>query len=251
VKRPLIALVPVLTLALVAGAGCSRQTVDSDRLRLLGAIPPGAVERGVYLYEPGADDDVLPGSLAGPDLAPLLERADLVAETAAPPLVVAIGVPEGDLPEDAEIVDGVLVAGAEPDEAAEARARLEKKTNPKGILLSLAAADSPVGWAGPASVANHDAGELKDAIVTLWPDWVVFGAEVDDADRASGATQDALRNGSLPSSPGKTWTSLLTESEVTVDNAGDLLVTAVPEGFPGLLLRQLIDSGSLTFLTSG
>ena len=224
---------------------------QGPRARLLGAVPPAVAERGVYLFEPSAPDDLLPGSLAGPDLAVLLQGAELVVESAVPPLVLAAGVPaDAELPEGAEMVDGILVAGAESSEVRAARERLQDGVAPEGALAELAAGEEAVGWAGPASVASSQAGDLGDVVIALARRRFSARVEAPDPERSIQAIGGALALDPVPSSPGKTWDALLTQQDLGVQ--GDAIVIgARPKGFPGLLLRQLLDTRSLAFLASG
>lgn len=223
----------------------------SDRARLLGAVPPAAAERGVYLFEPAAPEDLLPGSLAGPDLAVVIQGAELVVETAVPPLVLATGVPdEVALPAGVTKVEGVLVAAVDDGDRAEAGDRLRRGEPPEGSLAGLAAASEPVGWAGPAEVASPAAGDLGDVLVLLSARRIHIRAESPDPGRAIQAIARELGTGTVPSSPGKAWTGLLRSQDILLDDRA-VIVKAKPTGLPGLLLRQLIDSRSLSFLVSG
>lgn len=229
--------------------GAPRPT--GDRARLLGAIPPETAERGVYIYDPSAPEDLLPGSLAGPDLAVILQRAELVVETAVPPLVLAAGVPEDVvLPDDVSMVDGVVIAAVDGDERAAAADRLRQGAAPEGVLAELGAASEPVGWAGPAEVASSNAGGLGDVVVRLSSSRIHIRAETPTPDEAIRPIARSLGTGTVPSSPGKAWTDLLGAQDV-FEEEGAVVVRARPQGLPGLLLRQLIDSRSLSFLTAG
>ena len=199
-------------------------------------MPPEATDRGVYVYEPAAGDEVTPGSLLAPVLGGLLDEAALVVETGAPPLTLLAGI-SSDAPAPAVKVGDVVLLGA-PGDVAAAQARLADDAAPEGLLARLASAGAPVGWAGPLPGG--------DVLLEADAERVVVRATGADA----GAVTRALAEQAPPNSPGKPWRELLVRP--SVEAVGDeVVVTATRGDLPGVLLRQLIDTRSLTFLAPG
>jgi hypothetical protein len=236
----------VAVAAAVACAGGPTPPVgepDPARSRLLGALPPAEAARGVYVVDLAASGDFNPGSRLAPIVAGLAADAELLVETAAPPVTLLAGV--GDdvtVPAEAARVDDVVVL-AEPAVRDEVVARLRDGARPEGLLAGLAVAGPPVGWAGPTPSPSG----LGTTVIELRPDAITF--RVSDVPLAAAAehAQRELTEGAPPGSPGKPWRDVLGDAVVERD-AGTLLITAVPLDLPGLFLRALIDGRQLTFL---
>lgn len=218
--------------------------VDPARARLLGALPPAEAARGVYIVDLHEAGELSPGSRIAPLVAPLAQTADLLVETAAPPVTLLGGVaPDVDTPAEAVRVDDVVVIGAPPARDA-AVARLREDAQPEGLLAQLAAASAPVGWAGPTPAPNGSG----TTIVTLSEDRVEFAVDLQvPGAAAEDHARRQLAEGGPSGSPGKPWRSILDGAEVSRD--GDrLIVTAAPADLPGLFFRVLMDQRQVTFL---
>jgi hypothetical protein len=238
-----------LALALAAtaliAAGCTAQQPaegGDDRGRLLGGIPPALAGRGVYIFTANPGEDVSPGSLLAPVIGAALLEADLIVETGAPPVNLALGIESSEVPAGATLVGDVLVTGA-PDDVAVVTQRLEASAEPEGLLAELAAQDAPTGWAGLPPTRQPLGGQV---LITMDDESLALHYE-DAPPGTAEAIQEGLANGAPPQSPGKPWSGLLLEPTVEVDGP-DLKVTAQRGDLPGELLRQLIDSKSLSFL---
>lgn len=238
----------VLALAAMAVlvAGCTmggRQAAPSgDRARLLGAIPPTMVQRGVYVFTATPGEDISPGSLLAPIIGAALSEADLIVETGAPPVNLALGIQASEVPAGATRVGDVLVTGAPGDVAAVAQ-RLEDAAEPEGLLADLAAQDAPVGWAGPAPNRARTAGQV---LLTMDAKRVMLEYRDAPPDAAQ-AIREGVASGAPPQSPGKPWSAMMTSPTVEA-TGGTVTLTADRADLPGELLRQLIDSKSLSFL---
>ena len=223
---------------------------DPARAAVIAAIPPEVVERGVFVYDPSATRDLFPGTFSGPDLGIVLSEADWIAESGVPPLVVASGVDAAEPPRGVEVVEGLLIAAADPPEGVAAAERVRQGVDAEGLLARLTAASAPLSWAGPATRANRAAGRLGDALIHMGGNDITISVEAPDPEAAAGAIEEELSSGGIPSSPGRTWDLMLVEPHVSAED-GSVMIQAQVGDFPALLLRQLIDSGSLGFLTSG
>jgi hypothetical protein len=265
VRHPILrgraALLAVVALAVLGLAACS-QPADSpahpadarmDALRILGALPPEAAARGVYVIRPAEAGAFSPGSRLAPLLGALGEQARLLVETAAPPMVVLAGVPDDAvLPGGAERLDGLVVLAADVTRA-EFRRQLTGGTGPRGLLAQLAAVQAPVAYAGPlpgSPTGSPTGGDRADGTFLLARDAGTVRIDV-RADAPPAAVVEVIRarlaDGHVPGSPGRPWRALLEAAEVAVD--GRLVrVTATPVGLEGPLLRRLVDDQALTFL---
>ena len=245
----LLALVCVCALAAGCTGGGQAEGVamDPERLQLLSALTDGLAARGVYVFETKLGEDLSPGSLLAPVIGASLLEADLVVETGAPPVNLALGVPEGDVPPGARRVGDVLVTGA-PGDVAEVEPRLRETELPPESLMDLAAVTSPVAWGGPPPVRQQLAGHVvitmdEQKVRLVWHD-------ADVMERSAVGIAQALAEGGPPQSPGKRWDTLLLEPKVTVEG-DDLIIEAGRGDLPGTLLRQLVDSKALGFLAAG
>ena len=230
------------------GAGCTAQQPaggGDDRSRLLGGIPPAMAGRGVYVFTLNPGEDTSPGSLLAPVIGASLAQAELIVETGAPPVNLALGIEASEVPTGATRVGDVLVTGA-PDDVAAVTERLKAAAEPQGLLAALAAQDAPVGWAGPPPIREPVPGEV---LITMDEESVTL--EYRDArPGAAQAIQEGLASGAPPQSPGKPWSGLLRAPAVQVES-DTVKVSAERGDLPGELLRQLIDSESLSFLSAG
>lgn len=232
-----------LALAACAG-GPPAPALDPDRTRLLGGLPPDEAARGVYVVDLQEAGELSPGSRVAPLVAPLVDDAKSMVETAAPPITLLGGVDAGvDIPAGATRIDDVIVI-AEPAVRDEVVARVQREAQPEGTLTQLATASAPVAWAGPTPAPNG----TGTTVAALSEDSVRFAVDLEDP--SGGAVEHARRElleGGPAGSPGKPWRSILAEAEVSQD--GDrLVVTGVPADLPGLFFRVLIDQRQITFL---
>lgn len=218
--------------------------VDEQRLRLLGGVPPAEAERGLYLVDLKAAGEQSPGSRVGPFLGTVLDQAQLLVETTAPPLTLLGGMDdEIETPSHALRVDDVLVF-AEPDPAQAAADLLADGAAPGPELTAAAASQAPVVWVGPTPAPNAEGSTL----IELGADSVTFSVTPSDAvDVAVAHARQELAAGAPPGSPGKPWTSVLAEADVSVDGP-QVIIRARPLDLPGPFLRSLIDQQQLTFL---
>ena len=237
-------LLAAAALVLVACAGdAPAAPPQSERARLLGAIPPDAAARGVYVVDLDTAGDLSPGSRIAPLVAPLAEDAEWLVETGGEPLTLLGGVPDDvPTPEMATRAGEVLIIGA-PEARQAAVDRLEDGAVPQGSLAELAAADEPVGWAGPTPSPDGQG----TTVITLADDRVRFATETEAPGAAAADVQEQLETGGPVGSPGKRWSSVLGDPEVTTEG-NRLVITAVPEDLPGLFLRVLVDQRQITFL---
>lgn len=241
-RRSLTSAVVGLTLTL-AGCVAGGPAGDSERARLLGGLPPGEAERGVYVVELDAAGELSPGSRVGPFLGPVLEEAELLVETTAPPVTLLGGVAQ-DIPTPEHAVRvGTTLVFAQPDVAEATATRLRDAADPSRALAAAAASPAPVVWFGP----TPSPGAGGTTLVELDTDDVTFTVAPASA-VAVDRMQTELNDGGPPGSPGKTWPTLLGDAEAHQD--GDrVIVTAAPRDLPGALLRSLLDQQQLTFLT--
>jgi hypothetical protein len=192
---------------------------DGPRAALVSLVPVDAVERGVWLLDPGAPD--YPGSPF--DLLLPTSAASLLLEAPAGPLVAVGGLPhDQEVPEQAEVRQ--LPGAGRTAVAGPARPPSEQ-TSP--LLARLAATSAPVAWAGVVGGV--------EGLVTL--DGDALRAELD------GITEERVRDeleGSLPGSPGKRWSDVVADVDVR-DDGGKVVVTARTTALPAGLLRTLID----------
>ena len=221
---------------------------DGSRVSLIGAVPGDAANRGVYAFTAPLGDELSPGSLLAPVIGAALQSADLVVETGAPPLTLALGISEdAELPAPARRVGDVVVLGT-PEDVAAAVARLESDQPPVASLASLVTSEEPVAWAGPPPTREPVPGHV---LMTMDEDSVSLTySGAPDPDALRSVVTQGLETGAPPQSPGKPWRTLLVEPTVTV-GAGALDIAARRGDLPGSLLRQLIDSRSFTFLAGG
>ena len=228
-----------------APAGPTAPAADAQRLRLLGGVPPADAARGLYVVDlEAAVGDLSPGSRVGPFLGGVLEQAQLLVETNAPPVTLLGGIPDSvETPEHAERVDDALVF-AEPETVAVAAGRLRQHATPDDALAGLAASAAPVAWIGPTpspagtgrTLIEMDA---KSVTFTVTPTITV--------DEAAAFATDQLATSGPPGSPGKPWSTVLTDIDVTT-SADAVVITAKPSDLPGPLLRSLVDQRQLSFL---
>ncbi|MGH2692237.1 MAG: hypothetical protein ACRDHM_07005 [Actinomycetota bacterium] len=242
----------LLGLAVLSACTAQPETrpVDSQRARLLAALPDDALERGVYLFEGDVSEELSPGSLLAPIIGSLIPQADLIVETGAPPVTLLSGLDEDvNLPERMARVDGVAVLGSDEDVAA-VREALGEGSGLIEPLPVLADSSAPVGWAGPlpgcepGSTADLSEGSLTVALAETLVELSVAGRSAQDLESV---VDGRLETEGPAHSPGKPWRSILADHAVRMD--GELLVIeAVPVDLPGGLLRQLLDTRGLSFL---
>lgn len=226
-------------------AGCGGgDTGDPQRARLLGGLPPDQADRGVYVVDLTTAGELSPGSRVGPFLGAVLDEADLLVETTAPPVTLLGGVaPDIATPAHALRVGTTLVF-AEPEVAETVAQRLRDEQAPVPGLTAAAATSAPVVWLGPTP-ATRAAGST---LVELAPDTVTFTVTpASPSDTAVEETRGALSAGTPPGSPGKSWDVLLADADVHADGER-VVITATPRDLPGPLLRSLLDQRQLTFL---
>jgi hypothetical protein len=224
--------------------------VPDDRDRLLGALPDDAVDRGVYVVVPGDDPLRAPASLLDPMLGDLVAQSSVMVETAAPPLTLLGGIPDDAvLPFGAARVDDVVVAGR-PEDLEEVTARMAEKAAPRPSHAAIARSDAPVAWSGPLPGLHSDGRELGDgrALLELRGEDLRITVEVmTPVAHAAQVIAARLADGAPPGSPGKPWSTLLLDAQVTAD--GDVVrVQARTEGLDGRFLRSLLDGQGLSFL---
>ena len=226
-------------------SGAAAPAAPNDALlRMLGGVPAAEAERGVYLVDLGEAGELSPGSRVGPYLGGVLEQADLLVETAVPPVTLLGGVDaEVQTPEHGLRVDDILVF-AEPDLAQAAANLIAEQAQPDAALAAAAASTAPVVWIGPTPSPT---GKGR-TVIELDTDSVTFTATptvpVSDAVEF---TQAQVAKSGPPGSPGKPWSTIFTAAEVSAD--GDqVVITATPQDLPGPLLRSLVDQRQLSFL---
>lgn len=245
IQRPrLLLAAAALVLTACSGGAPGPVAANPSLARLLGALPPEEAVRGVYVVDLDEAGELSPGSRLAPMVAPLADDADLLVETAAPPVTLLGGVGDGvAVPSEAVRVGDVLVIAA-PEVRDAVAARLRDRAQPDGALAELAAASAPVAWHGPTPAPNGSG----TTTITVSEQEVRF---VVDAQVPTAAAEDharqVLRAGGPTGSPGKRWSAILGGATVTTQD-GRLIVEAVPEDLPGLLLRVLIDQRQVTFL---
>ena len=211
---------------------------------MLGGVPAAEAERGLYLVDLRRAGELSPGSRVGPFLGAVLEQADLLLETAVPPVTLLGGVDaQVDTPEHALRVEDVLVF-AQPDVAKTAADRIAEDAQPATALAQAAGSPAPVVWIGPTP---SPAGTGR-TLIELDSDSVTFTVTPTlPVDEAVEHTRAQLAESGLPGSPGKTWSTVFTDAQVSAD--GDqVVVTATPRDLPGPLLRSLVDQRQLSFL---
>lgn len=241
-------------LALALLPACAAQPdggpVDSERARLLAALPDDALSRGVYLFKGGLGDEISPGSLVAPIIGSLIAEADLVVETGAPPLTLLSGLPrDAELPDRMERVGNVAFLGL-PEDMSAVEARLESPGEPPEALAVLARSSAPVGWAGPLpGCAPGDTPPISEGSLTveLSEGSVALSVTGPSAQELEPLVAARLQDEGPANSPGKPWNTILTDQRVSFDD-GTLLIEAVPADLPGGLLRLLLDTRGLGFL---
>lgn len=218
---------------------------DREVLRVLGGLPLTEARRGVYVVDLTEAGELSPGSRLSPVVRPFVDSgATLLIETAAPPVTLLGGVPASmKIPQGAIRVRDVVVF-AEPDVAKEVEERLRTEEQPDSDFLVLAG-PQPVGWAGPTP--SPDATGRTTIIAT--PDRLRFTVDLGDADpvAAKQHVEEELASGAPPGSPGKPWSTVFGDPDVTIDGE-ELTLTVRPLDVPGLFLRALIDQRQATFL---
>lgn len=162
-----------------------------------------------------------PGSLLGVVLP--LESATLLVE-APGPLALLAGVPAGVAVPPPARREGDVVVLAGPGR--------DLGSGLAGSLRALAATTSPTAWTGTVDGSR--------VLVTLDGDRLQVRADGVPASRVRAALE-----GSLPSSPGRSWRQLLADAEVTGAGDGSVLTARTTAALPPTLLRQLVDRGSL------
>ena len=232
--------------AAVLAAGCSPPATpveDSPRARLLGALPAEQAERGVYIVDLATAGEASPGSRLGPLLEGVIDDADLMVETAAPPVTLLGGVDESvPTPPDA-VREGTTLVFAAPDVAAATRQRLRDGELAAGELVELSASSAPVAWRGPTP-APEATGRTT---ITLSDATVMMRADTSAPGPLAESVREQLQSGGPPGSPGKPWSTLMADPDV-VAGPGHVTILATPRDLPGLLLRSLVDQQQLTFL---
>jgi hypothetical protein len=239
----------LLAAAALVATGCSGGAAppasgDPGVLRVLGGVPASEAERGVYVVDLGEAGEQSPGSRVGPFLGPVLDESDLLVETAVPPVTLLGGVDDDvETPEHAVRAGDVLVF-AEPDVAQTAADLIDEGAQPSAELAAAAGSPAPVVWVGPTPspvATGRTMIELDAESVTFT---VTPTGPVADA---AAFAQNELEASGPPGSPGKPWSTVLTDAEVSTDG-GQVVITAIPQDLPGPLLRSLIDQRQLSFL---
>lgn len=217
---------------------------------MLGALPGDAMSRGVYIFDGGLGEEISPGSLVAPLIGPVIQEADLVVETGAPPITLLSGVPDSvELPKDVVSVDGLAVFGSEEDTTVAER-RIQSGAELPETLSLLAESSAPVGWAGPLPGCEPGtSSSLSDGTLFLEvsPSSVVMEVTGPRGPELENEAALRLSEESPAHSPGKPWRTILAEPKVSLDD-DRLAIEAVPVDLPGGLLRLLLDTRALSFL---
>jgi hypothetical protein len=212
---------------------------------LLGGLPPEQAARGVYVVDLDRAGELSPGSRLGPLLESVLDDAEVMVETAAPPVTLLGGVSQDVPVPQGGVRQGTTLVFAEPAVAEQVTQRLRDAVEPSVGLGDIADGPEPVRWRGPTPAPAGSGSttiNFSDAEVFIRVEGAGGAVVVDDV-------WHRLETDGPPGSPGKRWPTLLEQAEVVPEAEGAFRVVARRGDLPGLLLRALIDQQQLTFLS--
>jgi hypothetical protein len=210
---------------------------------LLGGLPPAQAAKGVYVVELDGVGDLSPGSRLGPLLEGVIDDAEVLVETAAPPVTLLGGVPEEVAVPEGGLREGTTLVFAEPAIAEAVVQRLRDKAEPSLSLRDIADDPAPVRWHGPTPAPN------ARGTTTIRLSFEEVSLITEARGDVVADVWEALKHEGPPGSPGKSWRTMFRRAEVVPYDADPFRIAAQPGDLPGLLLRALIDQQQLTFLS--